>query len=552
MHLQPGTLLQGGRYQICEVLAQGGFGITYLALQSGLNRKVAVKEFFMKEFCNREEDTLSVSAPSVGSRDMVEKFRAKFIKEAQVIAEMDNNHIVRIHDIFEENSTAYYVMEYLSGGCLNDRIPSGGFPENDALIYIRQICDALVYIHEEKKILHLDVKPANALFRSNGDAVLIDFGISKHYDDEGGGQTSSTPVGVSRGYAPLEQYKKGGVSQFSPATDIYSLGATLYKLLTGKTPPDADEVYEDGLPQMPSSLSPSVIMAVEKAMTPRRKDRPQSVREFLEILDAGGSREENRLKKKVSAEGLLDESDESTCIIRDAASDVVVMASFHDGVLRIGNIKYPMIEVQGGTFEMGDGGILSNKRRHTVTLDGYHMGAYPVTQELWEAVMGNNPSNFPGPKRPVDKVSWVDCQDFIRKLNELTGQDFRLPTEAEWEYAAKGGGKGRSSRYSGSDFLDEVGWYDDNSRNQTHDVGLKRPNELGLYDMSGNVWEWCSDRYGPYGRESQRNPQGADDGHNRVLRGGSWYSLGWHCDVHCRDEHSPGHSRDNMGFRLAL
>ena len=157
----------------------------------------------MKEHCNRNDASSYVSVPSVGSQSLVEKFRAKFIKEAQTIADMDNPHIVRIHDVFEENGTAYYVMEYLSCGSLADRIPQGGLPESEAVGYIRQVADALSYIHENK-ILHLDIKPSNILFRKADEAVLIDFGISKHYDDAGGSQTSSTPVGVSRGYAPLD------------------------------------------------------------------------------------------------------------------------------------------------------------------------------------------------------------------------------------------------------------------------------------------------------------------------------------------------------------
>ena len=289
MQLKDGALLQGGKYRIESVLGQGGFGITYIALQTGLNRKVAIKEFFMKEHCNRDADTSYVSVPSFGSRELVEKFKTKFVKEAQTIAEMENDHIIRIYDVFEENGTAYYVMEFLQGGSLADSLPEGGFSEKVALKYIRQIADALQYIHEEKRILHLDVKPANVMLRKAGVAVLIDFGISKHYDDEGGSQTSSTPVGVSKGYAPLEQYNTGGVSQFSPATDIYSLGATLYKLLTGQTPPDANDVNEDGLPELPESISAPVRTAVTKAMQPRRKDRPQSVGEFLSMLDDGAA-----------------------------------------------------------------------------------------------------------------------------------------------------------------------------------------------------------------------------------------------------------------------
>ena len=287
MQLQSGRLLQGGKYRIERVLGQGGFGITYQAVQVALNRKVAIKEFFMKEYCNRDSETSHVSIPSEGSKELVGKFRQKFIKEAQNIAALNHPHIIRIHDIFEENGTAYYVMEYCDKGSLGDLVKrQGALDESEALRYIRQVADALGYIHE-RKMNHLDVKPGNILLDENRNAVLIDFGLSKRYDEEGN-QTSTTPVGISHGYAPLEQYKKGGVGTFSPATDIYSLGATLYKLLTGQTPPEANDVMDDGLPALPSSVSSATASAIEKAMQSSKKNRPQSVAEFMSLLSGEG------------------------------------------------------------------------------------------------------------------------------------------------------------------------------------------------------------------------------------------------------------------------
>lgn len=281
MQLRVGALLQDGKYRIEGLLGQGGFGITYLAVQTGLNRKVAIKEFFMKEHCNRESDTSHVTVPSVGSKDLVLKFRQKFVKEAQTIAELDNPNVVSIFDIFEENETAYYVMKYVEGGSLSDIVSEDNpLPEDLAVKYIRQIGNALDYLHK-RRLLHLDVKPSNAMLQ-DGVVVLIDFGISKHYDAKGG-QTSATPAGISKGYAPIEQYNQG-VQSFSPATDVYSLAATLYNLVTGKLPPDAADVYEDGLPEFPIGLSAKVCNAITIGMCPRRKDRPQSVEEFLALL----------------------------------------------------------------------------------------------------------------------------------------------------------------------------------------------------------------------------------------------------------------------------
>ena len=285
MQLQTGTLLHQEEYRILSVLGQGGFGITYLGLQQGLERRVAIKEFFMKDLCNRNEGDSQVSVLSEGARQQVDRFRQKFLKEAKTLAALDNPHIIRIYNVFEENGTAYYVMEYIEDGSLKDLVSAHGpLPEAEALGYIRQLADALEYLHRQK-ILHLDLKPANVLLKGGQTAVLIDFGISKRYDEEGS-QTSSTPAGISRGYAPLEQYNAGGVSRFQPCTDIYSLGATLYTLLTGEVPPAATDVNNDGLPALPSHISAQTARAIEKAMSPRPKDRPQSVEEFMKLLQS--------------------------------------------------------------------------------------------------------------------------------------------------------------------------------------------------------------------------------------------------------------------------
>lgn len=282
--LKTNAVLQNGKYRIEGVLGQGGFGITYLASQVALNRKVTIKEFFMKELCNRDEQTSQVSVPSMGSVDTVARFRAKFVKEAQTIAALNNPHIIHIHDIFEENGTAYYVMDYLSGGSLSDLVQRDGvLAEATALGYIRQVADALSYIHA-RNINHLDIKPSNVLIDGNGNAVVIDFGLSKRYD-ETGSQTSTTPVGISHGFAPLEQYQPGGVSTFSPTTDIYSLGATLYKLLSGQTPPNATALLDADLDLSRLSASSSTKAAIAAAMQPKRKGRPQTVEAFIAMLD---------------------------------------------------------------------------------------------------------------------------------------------------------------------------------------------------------------------------------------------------------------------------
>lgn len=287
-HLTPNSALQGGKYRITEVLGQGGFGITYLAIQSGLERKVAIKEFFMKELCERDESTSHVTLGTEGSRETVNRFREKFLKEARNIARLNHPNIVRIIDVFEENGTAYYVMEYAEGGSLADKVKrEGNLSEPVATCYILQVAHALDYIHE-RKMNHLDVKPANIMLNEKDECVLIDFGLSKQYDAITGSQTSTTPVGISEGYAPMEQYMQGGVGEFSPETDIYALGATFYKLLTGITPPNASFVNNESLPLdelKAKGVSNKAISVIAQAMEGRKRDRMKSVRTFIDSLD---------------------------------------------------------------------------------------------------------------------------------------------------------------------------------------------------------------------------------------------------------------------------
>lgn len=217
-----------------------------------------------------------------------------------------------------------------------------------------------------------------------------------------------------------------------------------------------------------------------------------------------------------------------------------------------------MVYVSGGTFtmgstsEQGSDAYDDEKPTHNVTLSSYYICKYEVTQALWRAVMGSNPSNFKGDNLPVECVSWNDCQTFINRLNSYTGRNFRLPTEAEWEFAARGGNYSRHYKYSGSNYIGDVAWYDDNSGNRTHPVGTKQPNELGLYDMSGNVYEWCSDWYGSYSSYSQSNPTGAASGSGRVVRGGGWSYYARDCRSSNRFILAPGFSYGILGLRLVL
>ena len=225
--------------------------------------------------------------------------------------------------------------------------------------------------------------------------------------------------------------------------------------------------------------------------------------------------------------------------------------------VRVGDVSFVMVKVSGGTFTMGATSEMENpytdeKPTHQVTLSSYYIGETEVTQALWKAVMGSNPSHFKGDNLPVEEVSWNDCQTFISKLNSLTGKRFRLPTEAEWEFAARGGNQSRHTQYSGSSRIDDVAWYDGNSGYNTHPVKTKQPNELGIYDMTGNVWEWCQDWKGSYSSYAQTNPTGASSGSYRVFRGGSYFESPRICRSSDRRSTAPHITYDSLGLRLVL
>ena len=239
-----------------------------------------------------------------------------------------------------------------------------------------------------------------------------------------------------------------------------------------------------------------------------------------------------------------------------------VTAGAENRKFSVGGVLFTMVYVEGGTFTMGatieqteyDS---DESPTHKVTLSDYYIGETEVTQALWYAVMGTNPSYFTGDNNPVEKVSYTDCIEFIDKLNEmfsgrLNGMKFALPTEAQWEFAARGGNKSRGYKYSGSNYIGDVAWYDNNSGDKTHPVAQKKPNELGLYDMSGNVWEWCRDWSGSYSSSSQTNPIGPTNGSDRVNRGGSWYNYARLCRVSFRFYYFPSYRFNYLGFRLAL
>ena len=583
MQLTNGTLLQGGKYKIESVLGQGAYGITYLAtatMKGALGNiavKVAIKEFFSKELNTRKVDG---NVSEVSSDSLAGKYSNMFLREARNLSHLKHEGIVNVLEAFSENNTHYYVMEYVDGGSLDAYIRSKGrLSERETLSLARQIGSALSFMHENK-MLHLDLKPKNIMLRADGTLCLIDFGLSKQYEADGEPE-SSTTIGLGTpGYAPLEQGDSDDRKTFAPTLDIYAFGATLFKMLTGKTPPRSSDIFNEGFPEdelLSLGISEATLAAIKQAMSPRMMDRPQSVEALLTLLDIsvgdvvdedtpgedsedtehesdvtpyekepaghsdGGSEEHssgnNNSKITTVAKNIfrLFRTKKFMYVLASCVSLAVAIALFapfkpapdgyceatySDGVLKVNGIEYPMVYVEEGSFMRNvklPGDSLS--REQQVTLSSYYIGKYEVTQDLWEAVMGNNPSWFKGSRKPVEHVSWYDCQEFIQKLSSFTGQHFTLPTQTQWEFAARGGNNSKGYKYSGSDNIDEVAWYSGNSRFwwwprfmdyftdfRLHDVGDKLPNELGIYDMSGNVYEWCFDGYAYYPIDPETDP----------------------------------------------
>lgn len=296
--LQPGNTLQGGKYRIEKVLGQGTFGITYLAsyattIEGALGKmavdiKVAIKEFFMSEVNQRNEQTHGVEG---SSSTIFTNYRIKFRKEAQNLASLHHPHIVQVTDVFDENNTTYYVMQYIEGMSLDSFIASKGrVSAEDTILIAAQIGQALSYMHQ-RHMLHLDLKPGNIMLDKQGQVHLIDFGLSKQYDSNGEPE-SSTSIGMGTpGYAPIEQANRMGQGkQFQATIDVYAFGATVYKMLTGRRPDDASVILNDGFPfgfLQQLGVQQNMINAVQRAMAPQRNARFQTVTEFVQALDDG-------------------------------------------------------------------------------------------------------------------------------------------------------------------------------------------------------------------------------------------------------------------------
>lgn len=582
--LPKGHILDSGNftYVIDEVLGCGGFGITYLAHTSvkvgnvTIEGKFAIKEHFVNSDCEREPDTSRV-VYSNPAKERVESSRKDFIAEAKRLHKVGIEHpnIVKVNEVFEANNTAYYVMEYLNGQSLRSFVKQKkGLEENQMWSIMNKIIDAVLFLHKNR-MTHLDIKPDNIMLtkdeRGNVRPVLIDFGLSKHYDKNGKPTSTINTLGCSDGYAPIEQY--AGITTFSPSADIYALGATMWFCLTGHDPKKSTDTTEVQLVNaLPSEVTSSTKESIKRACSSDRNDRaisttskPSTKEELykteIQCGDTDDSIPTMRINNIVFTKRKFKQiiiSVFGICAL--AAVAVIVVRNIQTSDISDnteGSVPTDWEQKEDILHEMDDkstigaipdnfvlvpSGILRNvveysesssgygpDIKYDIKLDSIYIDKFELTQAEYARVIDSisesnvtyevwEPSKkfiMRGDSLPV-QLSLLEAFNYCNIRSQMEGYDgfytlsndtviinpngngYRLPHYLEWDYAARGGDTVKNYTYSGSNKLKDVAWYAGNSDLKPHNVGQLKPNDLGLYDMSGNSGEF-SGLYGDFG-----------------------------------------------------
>ena len=611
MSFGPGSIFK--HYRIERLIGKGGMGEVYLAEETTLGRKVAIKVL-------KQEATTDP------------KFVERFRNEARMLGHLNHPNIVGLYSFFEDGGTYYLVMQYAPGITLAELIRrTGPIPEQRAMRIFAQLGEALAFAHSEG-IVHRDIKPSNIMIDpdKNDRVLVMDFGIARMMDAQhitGTGTQLGTPC-----YMSPEQVL--GKKDIGPPSDIYSSGVVLYEMLSGSLPYDLESeslytvqgrIVNEPLPdprlryeyisergvallkdltqKEPEKRPKSIADARHERVAEPAKPKPKPV-VFVpdKEPEAGVNLEKQSIQNAPDYDYVEDNYKKSANKKAWIAGGIVFVAVIL-GIILLGTDRKPeyaedttpveevvpevtepaevaapaalpdlpsnMIRVDGGTFMMGsNNGEDDEQPVHQVTVSSFYIGKHEVTQKEWRDVMGSNPSYFKGDYLPVESITWYDAVEYCNKRSQQEGltpcysgsgdyincnwnaNGYRLPTEAEWEFAARGGTQSKGYTYSGSNGIGSVAWYNDNSGSTTHSVGTKSPNELGIYDMSGNVWEWCWDWYGNYASTSQNNPTGATSGSYRVLRGGSWLNSDYRCRVAYRLDNAPDSWNISFGLRV--
>ena len=586
--LSAGTVLE--QYEIEAVLGRGGYGVVYRARHRTVGDAFAVKA--MGGF-GASEALVRALAGEYRAQKRIKDKRYILEAEAPVRAVHQNVDWVLLPMEVAEKSLREWLEEV-------DREDEGWLEEG--LELLEQVCEGVAAIHAAG-LVHLDLKPENVLLVREGRgkgakwvAKVADFGLARGLAEleQTRPELFGDGVGTAAYMAP-EQVLAAHWQDVGAAADIYALGMLLYELLQGRLPYSGsaerikekkrDEKLRIRRPEGPARLAELAMRCLSR----EEGARPASAAEVARLLkedpeeraawerakaaDTEASyaayraaypegawaqeaveREGELRAKRVAAEEARAEAERKAK--EEAERREAQRKAAEEALLRpvISGVPFEFSRIPSGTFMMGSGsGNDDEKPVHRVKITkDFLMQTTPVTQRQWEAVMGSNPSHFKGnPDRPVDRVSWEDAQGFIEKLNSLVpAGGFRLPTEAEWEYACRAGTTGE---YGGTGRLDDMGWYDKNSGKRTHPVGQKEPNAWGLYDMHGNIWEWCQDWYDYeyYAQSPEADPTGPTTGTFRVLRGGSWSYVAINARSANRIYNSPSSRSFIYGFRLA-
>jgi formylglycine-generating enzyme required for sulfatase activity/tRNA A-37 threonylcarbamoyl transferase component Bud32 len=548
--------IKNGRFRIQKVLGAGGFGVTYLALEPALDRQVVIKTLNhlqqnRADFADRQE---------------------RFVNEAMILKGCQHPHIVRVYELIQEDGLWGMVMEYIHGEELAHYADeSGQIPEAEALTYINQISQAIAYCHEQG-FLHRDIKPNNILLRQKTkQAVLIDFGLAV------ANNSANVTNFTTAGYAPPEQYKVG---EAGPYSDVYALAATCYHLLTAQVPIPANfRSYVDmPAPQhFNTTVSDRVNEAILQGMAHDPAARPQTVADFRRAL---GLDEESNLEEQRAPLHSYPEIDtdwQSTIGVALRFSEVESISTkidstiaTHKTILRSGsfwrgkNIELELVDIPGGDFFMGssDSGSLHRESpQHLVTIAPFQISKFPITQAQYVAAIGHNPAHFAGDRLPVENVSWYDAMTFCTQISERLGQVYRLPTEAEWEYACRA--QTQTPFAFGQILYPNLANYDSSIKDSKFSANLIRrstsfvdifpANPFGLHDMHGNVWEWCADyQHDDYmGAPSDGTAWRTDgDPSQCILRGGAWGCSPQVCRSTSRHWAPANYRSNKIGFRI--
>lgn len=551
-------LLLQERYRAIGYLGEGGFGRTFKAIDHlRLNSPCVIKQFL----------------PLLEENSVNSKAIELFNQEAKLLMELGKHpQIPDLFAFFEQDQKLYLVQEFIDGEDLLKEIEKKSiFSEEDIYDLLKQILPVLQFIHD-KNVIHRDIKPENILRQKRNiinplladqkrDLVLIDFGVSRQLN-KAIMTRFGTVVGTASYIAP-EQNK--GFVNFS--SDLYSLAVTAIRLLTGCFPHEKngtiiDEIFDiihwqwkwkQVLHKKGIKINQKLETILDKMLQEKIGDRYQSATEILIEL--------NSENKNIS----------SPQILLNISPKEKINSSLNDSnilTFDLGNeIILEMIKIPSGEFLMGSpfgDGNNSEYPQHLVNISEFYLGKYPITQPQWQIIIGNNPAYFKEQLSiftnqgvlghfPVESVSWHDCQDFCQKLSQKTGKFFKLPSESQWEYACRAGATTRYYFGNSQAQLAEFAWYQDNSHNKIQSVGKKAPNNWGLYDLLGNVWEWCEDSWA----NSYHNTpidgmawEGNNQKKKKILRGGSWFDSALQCRCSNRSKYHPINKISNIGFRV--